>query len=363
MRPPYKKISLGDTNEYIVITCSTLAYLPTGILVAQKLKESKDAAITSMEEIKNKNITQEKMINDMKKISITISDNFNILNYFINEFNESNSELNRSILEIKTGASNTAFEVESETILIDEIKKKIENSEETCRMVNSYAMNANDALNMGIEKVQMLLNKSEIVKEKNNEVNATIKRLEDKFSNISNIIDIISKISEQTNLLSLNASIEAARVGELGKGFAVVAEQIKKLAEESRINSKKIENILIELKTDTTESVNQVESLLNDSAEQQKLVYDTNEVFNQIENNIQIVSDKASIVTNMMKDVLENSDKVHESIENISAISEETMATSESTVMISDRNSNKLEEVKNSTNIVRNVIEEIKEYI
>ncbi|MDI9218154.1 methyl-accepting chemotaxis protein [Clostridium tertium] len=359
----YKLLQLGDSNEYIVIICSTLAFMPTGILVTKKLKEFKDVVTKSIEEINSKNIEQEKMINDMKKISVAISDNFNILNNFINEFNESNLELSSSILEIKTGASKTAFEIQSETILIDEIKNKIDKSEEACRIANNYSMEADNALNVGIEKVKILLNKSEFVKEKNNEVNSIIKRLENKFSNISSIIDIISKISEQTNLLSLNASIEAARVGELGKGFAVVAEEIKKLAEESRVNSKKIENILIELKEDTGETVIQVESLLNDSTEQQELVYDTNEAFNQIKSNIEIVNERVSIVTEMMKNILSDSEKVHESIANISAISEETMATSESTVMISEENSKKLEDVKNSIYIVRDIIKETKKYI
>ena len=359
----YKLLQLGDANEYIVIICSTLVFMPTGILLTKRLKEFRDIANKSIEEIKNKNIEQEKMINYMKKVSIAISDNFNILNNFINEFNESNLELSSSILEIKTGASKTAFEIESETILIDEIKNKIDKSEEECRIANNYSMEADNALNIGIEKVKILLNKSEFVKEKNNEVNAIIKRLENKFSNISSIIDIISKISEQTDLLSLNASIEAARVGELGKGFGIVAEEIKKLAEESRVNSKKIENILIELKTDTDETVIQVESLLNDSTEQQELVHDTNEAFNQIKSNIEIVNERVSIVTEMMKNILSDSEKVHESIANISAISEETMATSESTVMISEENSKKLEDVKNSTYIVRDIIKETKKYI
>jgi len=359
----YKLVQLGDSKEYTVIICTTLVYMPIGLLLTTKLKEFRDIANKNIEEINNKNIKQEKLISDMKKISIAISDNFNILDNFINEFNESNSELSDSILEIKAGTSETAFEIESETILIDEIKNKIDKSEEACRIANNYSIQADNILNVGIEKVKILLNKSEVVKSKNTEVNYIIKRLENKFSNIQSIIDIISKISEQTNLLSLNASIEAARAGEAGRGFAVVAEEIKKLAEESRVNSKKIENILIELKTDTDETVIKVESLLSDSAEQQELVQDTNEVFNQIKGNIEIVNERVGIITDMMKNILSDSEKVNESIANVSAISEETMATSESAVMVYEENSKKLEDVKSSTYIVKDIIKETKKYI
>lgn len=173
-----------------------------------------------------------------------------------------------------------------------------------------------------------------------------MKNLENKFSNIANITEIISSIAEQTNLLSLNASIEAARVGEVGKGFSVVATEIKKLAEESKTNAENIERILAELKNETQVSVMQVENLLKESIKQQELVYDTNDAFNKIQDNMNTVKGEINVVTNMMRLVLNNSEKVCDSISNISILSKETMDNSEYTASISNKNSEKLEEVK-----------------
>ncbi len=359
----YNLLSVGNVTESLVVFCSTLTFMPVGLFVTKNLKDVRDVANNAMEEIKNKNIEQEKMITDMKKIAEVISEKFATLNNIMNEFNESNLEVNSSILEIRTGASKTALEIEEETLLIDEIKNKIEDATKASKIVDNYSVDADNAVNIGIEKVKILLNKSDFVNQKNIEVNDAIKRLESNFSNISTITDIISQIAEQTNLLSLNASIEAARVGEAGRGFAVVAEEIKKLAEESKNNADNIGSILAELKKDTELAVSQVENLLKESTEQQGLVYDTNDAFAKIQINMKTVKNEINEVSDMMKDVLDNSEKVHESISNISAISEETMATSEHTAIISNESSNKLEAVKDISNTIGDVIKEIEKYI
>lgn len=359
----YKVLSAGNSSEALVMFATTITFIPLGLFVTKRFKSITDIADKTMEEVKNKNIEQQKMIDDMKNIAEVISEKFDMLNYIMNEFDESNLELSRSILEIKNGASKTALEVEDEAVLIDEIKNEIEEAARVGGVVEKYSIDADNTVNMGIEKVKMLLKKSDFVKGKNTEVNDSMKRLESKFSNIASITEIISQIAEQTNLLSLNASIEAARVGEQGRGFAVVAEEIKKLAEESKNNAANIEAILTELKKDTEVSVLQVESLLKESSEQQELVQDTNDAFNKIQINMKTVRSEINVVSEKMRDVLDKSEKVHESISNLSAISEETMANSEHTVIISDENSNKLEEVKDIYNTVGNIVKEIEKYI
>ena len=81
-----------------------------------------------------------------------------------------------------------------------------------------------------------------------------IEKLEKLSENVGSFVNIINDISEQTNLLSLNASIEAARAGDAGKGFAVVASEIRKLADESKEATKKVESIVEEIQGGTMQT-------------------------------------------------------------------------------------------------------------
>ncbi len=165
-------------------------------------------------------------------------------------------------------ADETSKSVEKMTILSDKIQdisteidivnKKIENSakvnEENLTIMSNVEKNWNDEM----KKMEFLL--------------LSMSKMNEDIQNITNIISGINDISNKTNLLSLNASIEAARAGESGKGFSVVASEVRSLAEQSKQFTREIENIILEIQKQSQAMVNQAETSLQGSEQQQKLI-------------------------------------------------------------------------------------------
>ena len=120
----------------------------------------------------------------------------------------------------------------------------------------------------------------------------SIHSLSERSNEISEIIEIITGVAEQTNLLALNAAIEAARAGEHGKGFAVVADEVKKLAEESKRSAGQITEMINHIQMETKESVQMMAEESRQVVEGLKETEEANQAFRLISQSMTEVSDK-----------------------------------------------------------------------
>ena len=160
-----------------------------------------------------------------------------------------------------------------------------------------------------------------------------VEEFKDQSNNIGIAINTINGIAAQTNLLSLNASIEAARAGEAGRGFAVVAEEIRKLAEQSAISAKEIQEIVFDLHekvADTVNTVRQAESIVNT---QEDALKRTITVFNDIDEYVNRLVNNLNSIIEGMKGIDTAKDDTLKAIESISAVSESAAAAEEINAM------------------------------
>ncbi|KPN96892.1 methyl-accepting chemotaxis protein [Lysinibacillus sp. ZYM-1] len=180
-----------------------------------------------------------------------------------------------------------------------------------------------------------------------------VKGLDRKANRITELVNVIKDISEQTNLLALNAAIEAARAGEHGRGFAVVADEVRKLADQVHLSITNITTIVIDIQSES----NQVVKTLADSY--QKVTFGTQQIdvmgvaFNHLRELIETISKKVDSMANSMSNVLDNTHAINTSIDTIASVSEETAAGIEQVTATTEQSSSSMESVGESSKLLK----------
>lgn len=151
-----------------------------------------------------------------------------------------------------------------------------------------------------------------------------IKELAENASNVSSVLDVIRGIAEQTNLLALNAAIEAARAGEQGRGFAVVADEVRTLAQRTQDSTAEIENILDSVKSGADKAVVSMDTGQSRSQEVESEITQASDLLNEIANIVEEINAKNVHIAGAASEQTEVANSISELIQNIHGLSEAT---------------------------------------
>lgn len=169
------------------------------------------------------------------------------------------NEISSTTVQLAASTEETAVAVAETTTTIEEVKQTVNLSSQKAREVSDIAQNAVQVSQTGARLVNETIGGINQIREQMEHIAGTIVRLSEHNQAIAEIIAAVDDLAEQSNLLAVNAAIEATRAGEQGKGFIVVAQEIKSLAEQSRQATKQVRTILSDIQKSSATAVMAIE--------------------------------------------------------------------------------------------------------
>jgi methyl-accepting chemotaxis protein len=231
-------------------------------------------------------------------------------------------EAGRAIDDIALAVGEVASGAERQVAMVGQAR-------ESAEQTGAQAGDARRAAHDGVAAAQQASRAMEAVRESTSSVTEAIRELASRSEQIGGIVDTITGIASQTNLLALNAAIEAARAGEQGRGFAVVADEVRKLAEESQKAASTIAGLIEEIQADTTRTVEMVEDGVTRTEDGVAVVEQVRAAFEQIGAQVEEVTRQVEEIAQATSEVASVAQQSSASSERVSAATEQTSASAQ----------------------------------
>lgn len=280
----------------------------------------------------------------------------------VNELNESTGIVNSSMQDIADSNQTTAENIQTQTEMTQHIQDSIGKTLGYSENVVKAARHSGDLNQQSMQIMENLKKQSRVIGEVNTEVSESMQKLQKRTEAVKSITDTIFAISKQTNLLALNASIESARSGEAGRGFAVVADEIRQLAEKTRQETENIAGILGELAQEAENVAAAVRKSGEAADAQDVMINQASESCEAMNDNVQELISNIAEIDGMLSGLSEANNQIVDNIMQLSAVSEEVMATSARAAESSIDNLKKADNTKKLLENVLSVSRQINQY-
>ncbi len=264
------------------------------------------------------------------------------VNYTIDALRSLVAQINSTTLQVASAAQETQATAlhltdasEHQAQQISEVSSAITQMAASIELVSENASQSSEVAKQSVSlavqgngAVKKAIHGMDTIREQIQETSKRMKRLGESSQQIGEIVELINDIAEQTNILSLNAAIQAAMAGEAGRGFAVVADEVQRLAERSGSATRQIDALVRTIQSDTSEAISSMEQSTAEVVSGARLSQDAGASLEQIET---VSQQLAELINNISSNAKQQATAAISTSENMSVIQEITMQTSTGT--------------------------------
>ena len=293
------------------------------------VKESNDEIGLIIEKMKELTQSLGSIVGKIRNSSDTMSSNSYELNDTSSQTLAANNEISKAVEDVAEGSTGMAASISKINENLLEMSNETKDINASVDEIKNQTVAVQDSSKIMNDKIKSMQDSSHKMDEGISAISKRIETVNTTVDKVSNIVSVIEEISSETNLLSLNASIEAARAGDAGKGFAVVAQEIRVLSDNTNTELENIKQIISSLVEECRYCVQASGTIVEDNAKQKEEIKAVLDEFGALDEQIQKTAEKADEIEELVTAMIELNDDITKSSHSLTDVSAANAAATE----------------------------------
>lgn len=279
------------------------------------------------------------------------------------ENNNHVAKITNDIQEMATGIETQEYSTVESAHAMSEIAAGVQTIANSASNVSCAAIEMESKATKGNDVIQKVVDQMNLISDAVQNAALVIKTLDERSREINSIMSVITDISGQTNLLALNATIEAARAGEHGRGFAVVADEVRKLAEQSKNSAEHIVELVQIIQNETTNAVNSMDKGSKEVHLGMEIVKQTGDLFLEIVNTTRDVASQIQDVSSSSQQISSTTEEMTATVNDLTSIAKQTTSVSNNIASNVKLQQNSVESIVSASKQLNLMSEELEELV